>query len=91
MSKQIAGTFAEMCAAYAADPIPSETNTLGFFAKQFQQDEGCSFREALEALAYGVIPNDGMGESTAALARVIVTRHGDGSIEISHPKIGGGA
>lgn len=91
MQNRIAGTFAEMCAAYAADPIPSETNTLGFFAKQLQQDEGCTFREAIDALAYGVIPNDGLGESTAALARVIVTRHGDGSIEISHPKVGGGA
>jgi len=91
MKNQIAGTFAEMCAAYKADLIPSETNTLGFFAEQFQQDEGCTFREAIDALAYGVILNDGMGESTAALARIIVTRHGDGSIEIGHPKVGGGA
>jgi hypothetical protein len=80
---KIAGTFAEMCALAAAEGGASETNTLGFFAKQFQQDEGCTFREALDCLAHGVISNDGIGQPTAALARVRVTRHCDGSIEIA--------
>lgn len=89
---KIAGSFEEMLAAAAHDCAPSETNTLGFFAKQFQQDEGCSFREALECLAFGVVGIDGgLGMATKALAAVRVVRHCDGSIELADRSIGGAA
>lgn len=85
MSDFTAGTFAEALAAARADALPSETNTLGFFAKQFQQDEGCSFREALECLAFGVVGDDGMGWTTKALSAVQIVRHADGSMECVDP------
>jgi hypothetical protein len=80
-----AGSFEEALAAARADALPSETNTLGFFAKQYQEDEGCSFREALECLAFGVVGDDGMGWTTKVLAAVRVVRHCDGSMECVDP------
>ena len=92
-NNQIAGSFAEMLAIANAEGGESETNTLGFFAKQFQEDEGCSFREALECLAFGVVGIDGgLGMKTKTLAAVRVTRHSDGSIDLDESaQVEGGA
>lgn len=59
-----------------------EINTLGFFAKQFANDEGCTFEEALLCLAHGVIENNGCGMGYKKLASIKCIRHEDGSLEV---------